>query len=361
MAFLDDLKDAARDGACFILGGYESGLGWIGDKITGGNPERAVGGARGALCEDPTPPDAPPPEYPGGQCATQYRIRFDWNECGTARSNTVGPVPGPLGGVTKTVLNPNDGSCNGETEQRRRVSVAYAGGLTANQVYTNVSGDIDITPIREDGQPDDCGNLPTPIPPYVPTPRTVPIPDPTNPTGPDIDVDVTVFAPVLVGGVVYAPVTFQGPNFDIDGRIILTPDFDIDISLGGGSSGSGGEGSPVPEEPGDIPPDDPSQPPGADGRFLLGCHVSIAFAANPKFTEIAQDGAIGSIGVPRVATFHFVANMGGTWSRIPGVELKSRRTYVPVPPGVNAVSWQINVEDGASISSVRPVYGTTAP
>jgi hypothetical protein len=87
----------------------------------------------------------------------------------------------------------------------------------------------------------------------------------------------------------------------------------------------------------------------------------LSFTPPTFFSELAQDGDIGSIGVPRAATFHFVANMGGVRSLLPGVELKPRRTYVPVPPDVEAISWRINLEDGCSVNSIRPVYDSTQP
>lgn len=360
MSFRDDVIGAVQTAACQYVSGVGNANSWLQRLVPTAPDPPFIGGIKGLLCDDPTPPPSPPPQFSGGQCDFIYRVYYgrsnSQNEflcCGTSIS-----YRGPIGPMTS---RPDpDGS------DRTQWGFTYEGGAEFRSV-AKVSSDTTFFITRvEPASPsdvDDCGDSQPIPPPFEPPTITVPIPDPVDPSAPDIDVDVTLYAPIVVGPNVFAPVTVNGPNFDIDGRITLAPDFNIEVGLGGGggSGGGGGGGTSVPDEPGDVNPDDPSEPEGADGRFLLGIHVSLSFADTARFTELAQDGSIELIGVPRVATVYFVANMGGARSRLPGIELQLRRTFVPVPPGVVAVSWNIHTEDGATIQSVRPVYGTSLP
>lgn len=359
MSFLDDIKGAVESAVCFTLGSYDKAFGWLG----GPNP---AAGARGAFCDRPEPPPQPPPPFQGGQCPD---VLYD---VGVAKSTTPdsflwqlneSPIFGPISG----------GSVSPQTlgNALRTLTVTGRDGVFTRTRSTSLNSTPEPESLlvlvkRADGMPDTCGDPPPPPPPpYIPEPITEPIPDPDG--GPDIDVDITLFAPIVIGGNVFAPVRITGPTFELDGRVNLSPNFDIDvgINLGGGSTGGGvggqGDGTPVPGEPGDIDEESPDEPTECQGKEILGLHIALNFAPGYRATDVEQDGDIGAIAVPRVATLYFVARMGGGTNLLPGIDLKQRRQYVPVPPNVFVDCWRLNLEDNISVSSIRPVFKTTAP
>lgn len=359
MAFLDDIKGAVESAVCFTLSSYDKAFGWLG----GPNP---AAGARGAFCDNPKPPDPPPSPFNGGQCeGVEYEVSLLLAGTSTTLQTTL------FGPITQLTWQVEEDLPNGDQRGRfiRSGRNAQGAPVTLNQERTYGASQLPVStqgPTRVDGQPDDCGDPPPPPPPpYIPEPITEPIPDPDG--GPDIDVDITLFAPIIIGGNVFAPVRITGPTFNLDGRINLSPNFDIDvgINLGGGSTGGGvdgqGDGTPVPEEPTDIDEDSPDEPEQCKGKELLGLHISLNFAPGYRATDVEQDGDIGAIAVPRVATLYFVARMGGSTNLLPGIDLKLRSQYIPVPPNVFVDCWRLNLEDNISVFSIRPVFKTTAP
>ena len=168
----------------------------------------------------PPEPSVTAPPYEGGQCAVPYFIDFEWEECNTPRGNTIGPVPGPLGGLTITETLADDGPCNGERMKRWRASIGTGTGGQANQVFTNVDGDISVSVRRSDGLPDDCGDPPpvttNPDPRDVPPTRLppdgtpVPIGDPNDPNDPTPPI---VFPPTDTPYDPWIPIVNPPPGF----------------------------------------------------------------------------------------------------------------------------------------------------
>lgn len=350
--FLEDVGGAVGRGICTYLGGVGNAERWL--QRQWGFPSGGFGaGIRGALCDDPTPPPPPPPPFQGGQCpGILYDIEvvddtFGQRFLGSPRRGALGSV------VNRDVGTP-------ENPQWEGVFTIDSGGNT-QRIYSGASSNQNgriVQAIRVDGLPDDCGDPdPDPPPEFEPVdiPETVP-----NPTGgPDIPITITINAPIVIGPNVFAPVTIGGPEFQLTGQIDISPEFNIRIGGGPNGRGGGGSGTGVEPIPTDIEPDSPSNPPEADGRRIIGLIVTLSVSDDVRATELAQDGDIGSIGVPRIAIAYLISNNGGVRVALSGVDLKLRNTYIPVPPSVEVVSWRIHTEPGVSVANARPVYGTT--
>lgn len=358
MAFLDNIKDAVNTAVCSYVSGVDNANSWLQSVIPTTPDPPFISGLKGLACDDPTPPPSSPPPFEGGQCpGTVYTVStIRGDDTGLFRPQVTGVV-GPIQSIdyTRTPVQ------NDPTRTFIRMDVVAANGSFFDQlIYLHASGSPPSTSpdVAATSGPDDCGDPdPGPPPVFVPPTIVVPVPDPGG--GPDIDTDVTIYAPVTVGPVVFAPVRVEGPDFNIDGRIILSPDFNIEVGLGGAG---GGGGAPVAPEPNDdFDPESSDEPPSADGRRIIGLIVTLDFGPGLRATELSQDGDVAAIYVPRAAIAYLVSNNGGVRVPLSGVDLKLRNTYIPVPPDVEVVSWRVHTEPGVTVQNVRPVYGTTRP
>lgn len=357
MSFFDDLGAAVGGAFCTWLGGVGNAESWL-QRSAGLSPGGVGAGIRGALCDDPTPPPPNPKPFEGGQCpGTVYTVStIRGDDTGLFRPQVTGligpvtaisydrePVPGD---ITRTFIRMDVTAANGQFFD----SLTY---LHAPNSPPSTSPDVAAT-----SGPDDCGDPSPVIPEFEPPTLPITVPDPGG--GPDIDLDLTINAPIVIGPNVFAPVSITGPDINFNGTIELNPDFNINIGsgLGGGGGGFGGE---VGSDGEDLDPESPSEPPQADGRKIIGLIVTLNVSEDVRATELAQDGDVGSIGVPRIAIAYLVSNNGGVRVPLSGVDLKLRNTYIPVPPDVEVVSWRIHTEQGVSVARVRPVYGTTQP
>jgi len=360
VTFFDDLGTAVGNAFCTWLGGVGNAEAWL-QRKAGLNPGGVGAGIRGALCNDPTPPPSTPPPFQGGQCPNvAYDVSYGWSFPGETPQSFTTTYTGPIG------LDVGSEDLGGGLTRYFGAIVFRAGQFNegrdfAYQTTSEPENPLSITNIvRTDGQPDTCGDPEPIIPEFEPPDLTIIVPDPDG--GPDIDLDLTIYAPVIVGGNVFAPITINGPDINLNGEISLNPDFNISIGSGiGGGSSSGGGGTGVLPEPTDIDEDSPDEPDACDGREILGLHVTLVFGEGSRATDVSQDGDIGAIGVPRVATLYFVARMGGSTNLLPGIDLKQRSQYVPVPPNVFVDCWRFNLEQGISLASVRPVFKTPVP
>lgn len=357
MSFFDDLGSAVGGAFCVWLGGVDNAESWLQRSV--GFPAGGVGaGIRGALCDDPTPPPVSPPPFNGGQCPgvsyTVFRTRVS-TSTGQPIENDVGDYPGPV-----TISSPtNVLNQQGDPLPNLWQYTINEGRPSEQPFQTASDGPPTFRTERADGLPDDCGDPDPIIPEFEPPNLPITVPDPDG--GPDIDLDLTINAPIIIGPNVFAPVSITGPDINFNGTIELNPDFNISIGSGIGGGGGGGFGTGVESDQEDYDPESPDNPPNADGRRIIGLIVTLSLSNDVRATELAQDGDIGSIGVPRVAIAYLISNNGGVRVALSGVDLKLRNTYIPVPPTVEVVSWRIHTEPGVSVANVRPVYGTTRP
>lgn len=150
------------------------------------------------------PPTAKKP-FPGGQCATNYRIWAEQYNAVFGRWNDSAALGGGAQQIRGPVLSlalTNGGPCQGGLGPGFLLGAVATGGANGDSVLTIPQACITSPPsgepglralrlVRSDGQPDNCGNPPPvytgPIPPVAPAPR----PEPFSPS-PDIDIDIGV-------------------------------------------------------------------------------------------------------------------------------------------------------------------------
>lgn len=119
-----------------------------------------------SICGNPPPPVPGPPSVPGGQCSVNYTVKgFIRNPDGVQSEWEKNTVPGPVLGVRVSQIN----------EFGLRTIALYAGpnnggigSLISYGIAQGATYGITET-IREDGQPDICGDGP-PGPPGTPVP-----------------------------------------------------------------------------------------------------------------------------------------------------------------------------------------------
>lgn len=368
-SYLEGLKGAVGGAVCFVADKLDSAA-----TYTFGTPPGSI---RGSACNNPTPPPPTPPPFTGGQCSgVSYIVTYSYdveqgNPCGT---QTFGPFTrtkiGPIRGL-RTATTGVDCSCPGGS-----IGAVYlqssnsSGGLVEEVVGSRaqdcISGARIISVSRVGGSPDDCGDPPPPPP--VPPPSQPINFTYVNNQGDNVNVsgDVNIGIPILIAPfTLVAPVTITAGGISFNGSVNLSPEFDVTISPSFGGSGNGpgggGGGTGQPTQP--IPPDDedpnddsPAAPVACEDLPLKGLVVTLQFSEEMNATELIQNGGIPSLGVPRVAIAYFVARVGNREVYMPGIDLKSRQQYVPVPFNSLVTCWRIHLEPGVSISSVRPIF-----
>lgn len=179
-------------------------------------------------------PQVSPPPFPGGQCPTNYLVQV------------IDPQ-GPTIDFSQTLLGPIGAfsvELTGPPNFLMIIRVPFAGGIAQGVVGARGPTVLDrqfqqVT--RNDGQPDDCGDLPSdlePGPNPPPDPGPLPGPEPTDNPDPDDPIPFLPIPPFL--DPIFGPQPITGPD---------------DSPVGPGGDGSGG-GS------GDRPPGDVGEPGG---------------------------------------------------------------------------------------------------
>lgn len=349
MTFVSELTEAIRSGLCQYITAYNNWADFVfDDPILSTDLTR---GARNSLqrfiCNREPPPE-PDPLVPGGQCVGvgyKWQVQFEW----AGNSSDTNWLP-------ETISNFTQPNTNGAIGELRKVggpggwSLRFSSGSGEVVVFSHTSGsptgfrNFRFTQIyRADGQPDNCGNVPAPVPP----------PDP-----PVVDTDITyidadnnsVNVPITL---VYAPVTvnFNG-QLSIPVRVYVdnevNPSFSADIDIGTGDiSVNFGDQNYSPtitnppsaydtsDVPPDVPPDvpddypipDPLEPQDDTIRLLKGCIVTVTDIP-PGLTEVFQEDN-PNIFIPRLGNIQFAIRIGNTLSWTEEVFVKNRRQFIP--------------------------------
>lgn len=368
-SYLDGLKGAVGGAVCFVADKLDSAA-----TYTFGTPPGSIGGA---ACNNPSPPPPPQPPFNGGQCPNErYFVTFNFDtqpfDCAlpaSTGSTTRGAFFGPIRGIEIR----DTGEFCGATHGREIwiLHSQFGGGDAETRVLDGTGQPRFINPVitsvsRQDGDPDNCGDPPI-SPPEPPGQQPISFTYINN-EGDDVTVegDVNIGIPILIAPfTLIAPVTVTAGGIDFNGSVTLSPNFDVTLSPSFGGSGNGpgggGGGDGEPTEP--IPPDDedpeddePDEPIACEDLPLKGLVVTLQFSEEMRATELIQDGTIPAIGVPRVAILYFIARMGNREVYMPGIDLKSRQQYVPVPFNSLVTCWRIHLESGVSVGSVRPIF-----
>lgn len=300
------------------------------------------------ICGEPGPPPPAPP-FTGGQCpCVEYEISFQVFDNGVLIASPSETRDGPIsvevvnkdtefGGI-EVYINYGDGvNC---TSGRSRPT-----NLTNTAINTYTASNFVV--VRSDGQPDNCGDPITPVPPFPPggfeEPEDI---DWDGPDGPESEpVTITINAPIIVPFIpftLYAPVTISGPNIEFSGNIEIAPEFNFRPNFGGGDSSPG-------DPQGDGPPENPiTAPPTADDeddQELIGVLVRSQPVSETRTTEL--DGQLApDLFVPRLAVVHFRTRNRGRFGWNGPHDVLTTSSYVPVPPNVYAIDARVTYQQG---------------
>jgi hypothetical protein len=273
-------------------------------------------------------------------------------------------LAGPISGVFGEVPGSNP-SCS-QSDGFKRIVVRNTAGQQVTVTSTIGSSfpfrNPQIVSIsRVDGQPDDCGSPPPDIPTFPPEGVTIPIEisyennegDTVIELG-DLTFNVPIFAPVgIVNAPIYAPITIETPDFNLNGRVEISPEFNVEVSPGGGDNSPGsGDDPSIPENPDDAPSTED------DGRNerLIGVFVRSQQGSGTQTTEINQDDA-PDLYVPRLANVYFRVRANGSLGWQGPVDVKTTSAWIPVPANSFAIAARADWERGWS-GTVTEVFDT---
>lgn len=287
--FKDSLSQAARDSFCKILSANINYLNKVNNLFAplpapGSIPAATLRLMSRMLCNR-EPPSVPGGGFTGGQCSTRYHVIVEYENVASnynvnppvcyrqPPSVAQGVVWGAIGGLRFSMAEPGGVAgtpCNGVTVYK--LIELWCRGIGGNPGEGQWIPFIQNAPVatariasvqRLDGLPDDCGNLPAPVPP-VPHGGTkvntnvVYIDNSNN----SVNVGATftfAFPYIEVNGVVNIPFTLNlEPDVSFTGTI--NQNGDVVINIGGGS----GSGQPPMKDPrkGDCDEEsDPVSPP----------------------------------------------------------------------------------------------------
>jgi hypothetical protein len=266
------------------------------------------------------------------------------------------PVIGPVIGIT--VAGPK--VIAGQDVFSSVVIQASPGGTpnTDNSTFSGFKAARILGISRQDGLPDECGDVPTPVtprPPIVQPPRSPDIPrvDPDGNPLPPIYFEPRI-GPIYIGpqGDLNVPVTINigGPSIDFPISIpvsVSLPDFKPSFHFGGRGGGTtpGQPTEPGPPQgiccprpprftrPGDDEnPDDPPEPQPEDG-FVVGINVTTE-VESPVATATIIGTAQPPLRVPRIATVQFGTGVEGFEFIGADTQVKQLKQFVQAPVDV---------------------------
>lgn len=374
MNFRDSIEQATRASICAVLAGTEAAA-WVGNALTPpwvDNPvPETVRKARLAACSNPDAVvDVPLPPFFGGQCegveydVTVVRNSYTRRRCSNGSTSTIAlnssitvRVYGPIGGLqtqetsqgdcgassVRVVLNAFDSSGNPDS------LIVYS--ATENPLSFAIDAvDVEISSvIRIDGQPDDCGNPPAPAPPpyspitinqdfsYTDNSQTT-----VNEQG-----DFTVWAPIIIGGNLIAPVTVDVGGLTINGELNLeTGDFNFNFGIPSG--GPDYEDIPVENpNPEDEGPDD-------NPDIFYGLQVfSFESGSSPLVTSSWHQETAPTLHLPRTANVWFIVPVGPGWGWVGPIPCQHGNQVVMVPGGLPAIDHRVIPNTGWEVEVNR--------
>lgn len=362
--WLQSAENAVKGAFCQYLGAVDNYLGFWSEL--GVPTDRISPPLREYVCDEPGP-DLPPPPFTGGQCdGVSYIVRvftqqpFPPNETTLNSSQT---VTGPVTSVRITSRSPRPGF-EGQVDDITYVISSASPLITRNTGVPTGAGLANVTTERVDGLPDDCGDPDPFVEPLPPGGVTQPINftyiDASD-NSVNVNADLTIFAPVFAPVGVFAPKIFvpiriNGPNFNFNGDIQL-PDLNVEIYPSFGRPSGGSPGTDVPDEP--DTPDTPTTPEDGDRKILVGMLVRSQPVGRTSTTELLQPTG-PNLYVPRLANAYFRIRMGRGLSWIGPIDVKTRDSFIPVPPDVVALTGRVDEEPGWA-STVTLVFRTSTP
>lgn len=344
------LRNRARQAVCQVLNG-PSGPAYVGaplfDPFTAGFLKEQVEKLKRWACNDPSPvpneyfPEAP---FSGGQCeGVQYRV---WRKrgniagdpsCGSSPSFLPGTFTGPIVGA---IMKPSSG---GGTE----FYIVSEGGAKETLVGTSsFPPDQNFHKIcgveRLDGQPDNCGDPDAGPPPTYITQNiqlNVEYTDNSNTFNTELG-DFNVFAPVIIGGKIFAPITVSLGGIEIPLNLdINTGDIELVFDFADSPV------EPVPPNPIPNPTDDEPEREGSDLVYGLQVYSVPDGPGRDGATFVdQQDGP--SLRLPRTGNVYFQIPVGERVSWIGPFPVQMVNQVVWSPYLVGATGYRVIPSSG---------------
>lgn len=293
------------------------------------------------LAEDGRTFGEPEVPFTGGQCVAPYQLSWQNQPADGSppQDSTIRYQPGPIGAPYQVAISP------GLAEWR----VSVDGG-DQTRVLLGVTDEdtqvINFSVNREDGQPDDCGDLP---PEFQPGDNYggEDYDQPTNYTdGDGNDHSISVGAPrVNADGSISLPVNINGDEFDLGVPGLTAPD-----GQGAPGDSSAGAGIDPGDNQGETPVPEP--PPGA---VCIGVAVVVGnFPTDVGFVSGTE---------PNRRVYGVIGNMSLKLRADDGTEfygqdylLESERTFIPIPvEGLTCSAFRLQLNTGQALE-VRPIY-----
>jgi hypothetical protein len=377
---LEALGSYVRGGYCQSL----ANLSTLGELMPGAG--FGIGGAAGSaasfiyntVCD--RPPDPPPaPAFGGGQCdGITYNVSGKATYSGTAIPNGIdisGLAIGPIRGITSRNVPPNSTQVYVLGKPQGSNTTGEYGIATLNTSFGggNDFQSVRITGlVRQDGQADNCGNLPTQPPPYQPGDNTVNAPVTyTNNEGDSVSVDASVsfgYATVNFNGTVSIPFTLNlqlSPEVNVSGNFNLNTggiDFDFGNPALPGSecSPNSDDFVPEPNDPGNpvsLPPEVGNPPPTPDPpeyrKVMAACLVTTTEVGD-GLTEVFQSDGVNFF-VPDLGSIKFQISAGGKSGWTEPIKVQTLRQFIRVPWEGGAVAVRGTARPGGQFT-ITPLY-----
>lgn len=386
LSLFSSLSDAVRDGACEFLDNLGNGVDFARQIIPGASSSDAivdlgdgllvdipfvnVPRALSALVCNRAPQPEPAPVFTGGQCdGVRYRVNlpalFVDGDCSTSPRNYSVELWGPITFLGYQNLGSCPPGCTGSQcfqgwRFRCRGTVfqnPLQPGLLQDVFVTDLgvrqyqAGSDNISVVRLDGQPDDCGNsdrtiVPRPVNNYQNiTINNFTFVDDNGTTINLGDLNLVYLQPNIdINGRFNIPVRVDVGGINLNGR--LNVDGTVNIDIGGirfPSIPGRNPSSPEPDEepeptPIDTPTPLPPEPPDPnERRTIVAALVTTTMESNSVATKIAQFEN-PDIFAPSLGYINFLYKVGtvsAAWSE--DIPIKNKRQLVVCPWRYGAV------------------------
>ncbi len=215
---LKNLANAAADTACNL---YQNYPGFMTGSMFNNPIAPYNDGLLNSLCAPRNKlPAAPSVPFTGGQCqCISYLVSFNYSIVGGSSGSNAIVVPGPVSAIVKEAISPS-------TSQPVLYNFGVYGGSDAcgGNRYFELIGNVSdgstctiTSVVRQDSQPDTCGDPPSQYPRVRP---------------PDYQLNTTVNVQVSPNFSVVAPVEVFAPVTNFSPQLALGP-FNVDFNLGG--------------------------------------------------------------------------------------------------------------------------------
>lgn len=350
----ENVAGAAREAICQALATSESLASFTDAVFPNGTWDNQVAtGIRRGFCGNPTggpdPSDFPPAIT--AQCAdTQYFmrsriVREPGNPTQFVDRTFYGPLsidlnPGTGLGGTINVFGFNLPTSNPSRQQINLRNASFADGGTAFlEVQT-------LTPLNG---PDNCGSIQG-VPKYQPQTinKTVNYIDNSQQQVTE-NYDFTINVPVIIGGILIAPVTVAGNNFTVELSVPINGD--INFNFGQGRSGD----TQTENEPGNSPIDEP--PDSETERRIIAVLVTATVDPNEYQGQVINQQGNPTIYGPRLGNVSFYVSAGNAAGWTSDIPIKNVRNYIRCPVPQGAINVQATADKGVTLQLTR-VYSS---